>query len=319
MSKITSKQLSTHLPNPSHPQIILHIKNQTIPYHQSYDTQPLTAWFKRLMHKEFQYIVTPDELYEAVRVEKSSLVYLGKDQSHKLYSFFTTSASEFRSIQHIHSESSEYMTKGYYPRPRLTMHRRYMKEFAIFEGSTYSELREFVLKERFSGTVQFSSQHNLAMHEESAPCLFLVCELVGEKGRKKKCAPNFVSVVNRTMQMEGFDRRMMHVWVGEEFFRRGGQFGFRGRGEELGLPYVVVVESRMGRYFSYVMPGGFSAGNLKEFVGGFLEKRSHHIEESEVSMDHRDAVLKVRGIFYVFSKLFMIQLYCSIYEFIDEG
>lgn len=213
------------------------------------------------------------------------MVYRGTKDS-KEYAYFVTIAQELEGINFIYTDTAEYIIgRSQLPRDRLTVHRGLeSKDAFIFEGSTYQEMRDFILLEYNRGVVEESPQIDTLIRESHIPALRIVCHEIED------CTP-YIKLLNDSNHHGHKLLKIYKVLTRKEHMSPN-DTEVSATHKSSNSAHIEILDSRRGHLHHHPYRGNFTSDALEEFIEKYFTLRKHAHHYSEKVDDHSQTIVK---------------------------
>lgn len=216
-------------------------------------------------------------------MESPCVVYKGNKHL-ELYAHFITLSQEIRAVQFVYYDSEEYDTQlGQLPSTRVMVHRGDQSAFKadVYEGTSYLELRDFIISKAFPSVVESNPKTLSLVHEMEIPALFLKCP------DRHGCQP-FIELLNRTSTK---NHTLLRLVVFEE---RTANPKHSAAIEH--SPQMMIMDVRRGHLHYHHMHESLTAEHLERFIDWYFghRKTARHFSEHADCHKHH-VVRKVTG------------------------
>lgn len=210
------------------------------------------------------------------------VVYRGSKETTD-YAYFVSLAQELQGLNFAYTDTAEYITgRAELPKNRLAVHRHIdTTESSIFQGNSYQEMRDFIVKEALRGVLIETPKLNDLIRDNHFPALRVLCE------EAEACIPA-VKLLNESNHRHSHKLiKLYKVLSKSEYMSEDNATRHVAK-----QPVISLLDARRGHLHEHVYRGELTAEGIESFLEDYFHHRQHAHHYSEHPQDHLHRIVK---------------------------
>lgn len=202
------------------------------------------------------------------------------------YAHFVVLAQELNGIKFMYTDAAEYITgRAELPRDRLVVHRgQEWYDAHVFQGSTYQEMRDFIILETYRGVVLETPQTDSLVRDGHIPALRVLCH------EAEACIP-YITMLNESNH-HGHKLIKVYKILSSRMYHTPNTTEFETPNNDTYPAQIEILDSRYGHIHHHKYEGEANLESIEKFIDHYFSYRKHAHHYSEHPDDHKHALVK---------------------------